>query len=215
MGLPGQSGRRVQIIKNGYPLGQFYLLDYAGKDENGVSQFRNPEDGGISIENRTDANQIIIEGAHAQPKFLYSFISTFVWKNLDFNFLLRGVSGNEILNATLANLNRPAEATAYNQPRFTLNESVNDVNSVQISTRYLEKGAYLRLDNITLGYTIPWKNLYTRRLRVYVTGQNLFTITDYSGIDPEINLGGLTPGIDNRNYYPKTRSFLLGASLEF
>ncbi|HSC37954.1 MAG TPA: hypothetical protein VLD19_08795, partial [Chitinophagaceae bacterium] len=70
-------------------------------------------------------------------------------------------------------------------------------------------------DNATLGYTIKTNTPAISRLRLYVAANNLFTITSYRGLDPEINIGGLTPGIDNRNYYPKTRSFLFGVNMLF
>ncbi|MNL28621.1 TonB dependent receptor [compost metagenome] len=67
-----------------------------------------------------------------------------------------------------------------------------------------------------MGYTFSTKeSKYLKNARLYVSGQNLFTITKYSGVDPEVSLGGLAPGVDNRNYYPKTRSFLLGVKLTF
>ena len=83
------------------------------------------------------------------------------------------------------------------------------------SDRYLEDGSYARLDNATIGYSVKTKIAAISKLRFYVTGTNLFTITDYRGIDPEINIGGLTPGIDSKNYYPKTRSLIIGANLVF
>jgi len=83
------------------------------------------------------------------------------------------------------------------------------------SDRYLENGSYLRLDNATLGYNVKLKTAAINKLRVYVAATNLFTITNYTGIDPEINIGGLTPGIDNRNFYPKTRSVIIGANIIF
>ena len=90
-----------------------------------------------------------------------------------------------------------------------------DNNAYLISDRFLESGSYLRMDNASLGYTFSSARNNFKNLRVYVTGTNLFTITDYMGIDPEISLGGIEPGIDNRNFYPKTRSFLLGVNVSF
>ena len=127
---------------------------------------------------------------------------------------LRGVTGNKILNATLAGLNSPADANAYNQPRIILDQPFTDINSYLISDRYIEDGSYLRLDNATLGYTVRNSRVGAlKNLRFYVTGTNLFTLTGYRGVDPEISLGGLTPGIDNNNFYPKTRSFVFGANI--
>jgi hypothetical protein len=96
-----------------------------------------------------------------------------------------------------------------------LNEAFTDVNGYLISDRFLESGSYLRMDNATLGYTIKTQTSAFKAIRLYVTGNNLFVITKYRGVDPEVNLGGLTPGIDNNNFYPKTRTFLLGLNASF
>src|SRR5690606_13279707 len=84
------------------------------------------------------------------------------------------------------------------------------------SSRFIEDASFLRLDNATVGYRFNTSNTrYFKQARLYVTGQNLFVLTNYSGVDPEVNLGGLDPGIDNRNYYPRTRSFVVGVNLTF
>jgi iron complex outermembrane receptor protein len=125
------------------------------------------------------------------------------------------VYGNQILNATLANLNVPYGSTATNLPKFSLSESAQDDRAYLLSDRYIESGSYLRMDNATLGYNVPVKSKYVKKIRVYVSGNNLFVISKYRGIDPEIDMGGLTPGIDNNNFYPKTRSFLFGLNASF
>ena len=155
------------------------------------------------------------EAGSAQPKLIYGWANTFTYKAFDLNFVVRGVYGNKILNAALAGLNNPADARLQNIPRFTLGESFNDINGYLISDRFLESGSYLRLDNATLGYTLRPHTQYVQALRFYVSSNNLFIVTKYRGIDPEINIGGLTPGIDNNNYYPKTRTFTLGLTASF
>ncbi len=71
------------------------------------------------------------------------------------------------------------------------------------------------MDNITLGYTFKPHTQSIKGIRLYVSGNNLFVITKYRGLDPEINIGGLTPGIDNNNFYPKTRTYIFGVSANF
>lgn len=84
------------------------------------------------------------------------------------------------------------------------------------SDRYLENGSYFRLSTITLGYTFHNFNGWLRSLRLYASCNNVFTITSYSGRDPEINLGGETPGCDTRSdHFPRTRQFLVGATINF
>ncbi|UOQ71568.1 SusC/RagA family TonB-linked outer membrane protein [Hymenobacter cellulosilyticus] len=210
-GGSGQSGISTQVVKTGYPIGQFFLPEYAGRDENGLSLF-------YKADGTTTGSPALADyryQGNAQPKLLYGLSNTVSWKSLDLNFFLRGVQGNKILNATLANLNIPAQSTANNLPAFSLDEPYADNRANYYSNRYLEDGSYLRLDNVTLGYNLPIKNEYVKRARLYATGQNLVTITKYRGIDPEMNLGGLTPGLDNNNFYPKTRSYVLGVNLDF
>jgi len=212
LGGKGQSGNYSQIVQPGYALGSFYLWHYMGKNNAGVSTYLNAAGNVIATQPLTSDQRI---AGNAQPNIIYGWTNTFIYKNFDFNFLIRGVAGNKILNATLANLNNPADSKLQNIPRFTLGESFNDINGYLISDRFIESGSYLRLDNATLGYTIKPAIQAIKSIRFYVSGNNLFVITKYKGIDPEINIGGLTPGIDNNNFYPKTRTFLLGLNASF
>lgn len=212
LGGKGQSGDYSQIVQPGYALGTFYLWHYTGKNASGVSTYENAAGKIIATQPLTTDQRI---AGNAQPNLIYGWTNTFFYKNFDLNFLIRGVTGNKILNATLANLNDPADAKLQNIPQFTRGESFNDINAYLISDRYLESGSYLRLDNATLGYTIKTQIQAIKSIRLYLSGNNLFVITKYKGLDPEVNLGGLTPGIDNNNYYPKTRTFLFGLNASF
>ncbi len=212
LGGKGQSGNFSQLIQPGYALGTFNLWNYAGKNAAGVSTYINAAGQTIATQPLTTDAKI---AGNAQPKFIYGWANSFSYKNWDLNFLVRGVLGNKILNATAAALNNPADAKLQNIPRFTLGESFNDNTAYLISDRFLESGSYLRLDNATIGYTIRPKNPLIKSIRLYATANNLFVITKYSGIDPEINIGGLTPGIDNNNFYPKTRTLSFGVSASF
>jgi TonB-dependent starch-binding outer membrane protein SusC len=211
VGGVGQSGNPLQIIKEGYPLGTFYVRKWAGRDDDGVSMFYDID--GVPQYTVT-VDDFYIFGS-AQPDFIYGWSNSFSFGNLDLSFFLRGVSGNTIMNATLAGLNNPINATRNNIPRFTLDEPVTDYNSFFQSDRYLENGSYLRMDNATIGYTFNLTRYGLNSARLYITGNNLFIITNYRGIDPEINMGGITPGIDAYNFYPMTRSFMLGLNVGF
>ncbi|WP_068395448.1 SusC/RagA family TonB-linked outer membrane protein [Pedobacter cryoconitis] len=212
LGGKGQSGNYSQIIQPGEALGTFKLWNYAGKNAAGVSTYVNAAGQTIATQPLTSDAKI---AGNAQPKYIYGWGNSFTYKKWDLSFLVRGVLGNKILNATAAGLNTPADAKLQNIPRATLGESFNDGNAYLISDRYLESGSYLRLDNATLGYSIKPKVQTIKAIRLYVTANNLFVITKYTGLDPEINIGGLTPGIDNNNYYPKTRTFSLGINASF
>jgi TonB-dependent starch-binding outer membrane protein SusC len=212
VGGKGQSGNYSQVVQPGMPLGTFYLWHYLGKDANGVSTYQ-------KADGSTTATQPLTTDARltgsAQPKLIYGWTNNFTYKNFNLNFLVRGVTGNQILNVTLAALNNPTDAKIQNIPRFTLGESFKDINGYLVSDRFLESGTYLRLDNASLGYTIKPAVKAIKAIRLYVTASNVFVLTNYRGIDPEINIGGLTPGIDNNNFYPKTRSFLFGLNANF
>ncbi|MDN3584687.1 TonB-dependent receptor [Mucilaginibacter flavus] len=210
-GGQGETGYKVQILKTGYPVGQFLLYKYAGKNAAGVSQFYS-RSGGVTT---TPTSKDYYYAGNAQPKLLFGFNNSFTYGNIDLNFFIRGSLGGKVLNATLADLNRTSDVRSYNLPVSSANESPKDVNAYIYSDRYIESSSYVRLDNATLGYTFPKLTPGIRNLRLYVSGNNLVTVTGYKGIDPEVSLGGLTPGIDNKNYYPRTRAFLFGLNASF
>jgi len=212
VGGKGQSGNYSQVIQPGAALGTFNLWNYAGKNAAGVSTYINANGETIATQPLTTDAKL---AGDAQPKLIYGWNNSFNYKRWDLNFLVRGVLGNKILNATKAGLNNPADAKLQNIPKFTVDESFNDINAYLISDRFLESGSYLRLDNATLGYTIKPKKETIKAIRLYFTANNLFVITKYTGIDPEINIGGLTPGIDNNNFYPKTRTLSFGVNASF
>ncbi len=211
LGGKGQSGNWSQKILEGQPIGTFTLFHYMGKDKDGVSTYQKA-DGTVTT---SPSIGDLMQAGNAQPSITYGWSNTFTYKGFDLNIFIRGVSGNKILNATTAALNTPTDAKMTNILKFTTGESYNDKNSFLISDRFLENGSYLRLDNLTLGYTFKIRSNYISKLRIYGNVNNVFIITDYTGIDPEIDLGGLTPGIDARNYYPKTRSFIFGLNAIF
>lgn len=165
----------------------------------------------------------------AIPKFEYSLNLSGDYKNFDFNVFLQGVGGNKIYNGnsfqmlgmdTGRNFREKTlnawtpENTNTNVPRAVLGDP-NQNN--RASTRFLEDGGYLRVKTIQLGYSLPQnivEALEVDKLRVYVTGQNLFTFTNYSGLDPEVAGSILSRGID-RTLYPKYKSFIFGVQLKF
>jgi iron complex outermembrane receptor protein len=212
LGGKGQTGNWSQVISEGQPLGTFSLWHYMGKNAAGTSTFEKAD--GSVIASQPLTSDYFIAG-NAQPKLMFGWNNTFTYKGFDLNFFLRGVTGNKILNNTLAQLNSPADSKNNNIPKFTEGEAFTDNIAYLTSDRFLEDGSYLRLDNATLGYSLKTKIAGLSKLRVYVSGNNLFTITNYRGVDPEINIGGLTPGIDAKNFYPKTRSVIIGANIIF
>lgn len=214
---PGQSGATLQLLKVGYPLGQFFTLSYAGKGSDGISQFNRRN--GTKTVGGTGAQSVFAAGTDywymgsPQPKLLVGWNNSLQYKNFDLNFFLRGTFGNKIFNATRADLSYVTAASVNNLVTTAKDDKIVDTRNSFYSDRYIESGSYVRMDNATLAYTISKPIKGINSIRVYVTGNNIFTITNYSGVDPEINQGGIAPGIDYNNFYPKTRTILFGVNL--
>jgi iron complex outermembrane receptor protein len=209
---PGQTGSTLQLLKKGVPLGQFCTLLYAGKDTGGLSQY-------IAGDGTLTTNPGVGTDYHyagsPQPKLLLGWTNNFRYKNFDLSLFFRGVFGNKIFNATRADLFNVSVATSNNISVDAANEKKKDTRAGFYSSRFIEDGSYLRLDNATLGYTINAAKYKIKQLRVYITANNLLVITGYKGLDPEVNQGGAALGVDYNNFYPKTRTFLFGVNVTF
>jgi len=209
----GQTGATLQILKVGKPIGQFFSFDYQGKNAAGLSQFRK-KDGSISTVPLNGTDYFYV--GDAQPTILVGWNNTVRYKNFDFNIFFRGVFGNQIFNVSRANLSYTPSAAVNNLSTFvTATDLVSDAANSFFSNRYIESGDYVRLDNATIGYTFDPRIKGMKSIRFFVTGENLLTITNYTGIDPEVNQGGVAPGVDNNNFYPKTSSILFGLNVGF
>jgi iron complex outermembrane receptor protein len=209
---PGQTGATLQILKVGYPIGQFFTLNYAGKNPGDTSMFAT-HDGKTKINPSVGSDYWYV--GDPQPELMIGFNNTFRYKNFDLNIFVRSVVGLKIFNATRADLSYVTAASQNNILVSAAGDKMKDKNNSFYSTRYIDKADYLRLDNATLGYSFqnPVKNVSS--IRVYASVNNLFTITGYNGIDPEINQGGVAPGIDYNNFYPKTRTMMFGVNVSF
>ncbi len=162
------------------------------------------------------------------PDFTYGVNGSLEFKDFDLSFFLQGVQGNDIYNGTVRYdftfVNRPASVlnrwtgpgTSNSEPRVNLSDPNQNV---RVSDRFIEDGSYLRLKNVQIGYNLP-RPLLTKikfeKFRIYFSAQNLITITDYSGLDPEIGQigGSLDLGID-RGFYPQARTYLGGIQVTF
>jgi hypothetical protein len=209
---PGTTGHSLQLRKIGKPIGQFFTLDYAGKNEAGLSQYR-AADGTLTTDPKI-GNDYHYMGS-PQPKLLLGWANTLTYGNWSLNFFFRGVFGNKIFNVTRADLFRPATAQYTNLLTEVSSDTKANTKANLYSSRFIESGSYVRLDNATLAYNFKLNNDYIKTLRLYTTVNNGFIITKYKGIDPEINQGGIAPGVDSNNFYPKTRTFLVGLNVSF
>jgi len=217
VGENGIQNTNTQILVEGQPVGAFYGYQFAGYKSDGTWMYHTPTGGYTSDPN--EGHRMLI--GSAQPVMTYGWTNTVKWRNLDITLFLRGVVGNKILNVTRWAYGPQASQSmnvfmydVLNNPKNNPN-GVTYANKAAFSDYYLEDGSYMKLDNITVGYTFVFKeNKYVKSLRLYGTAQNLFTITGYSGQDPEVNTASVwNAGIDYTSFYPRTASFQFGVNL--
>lgn len=217
--IGGYSTTTVQRLMEGCPIGQFYVWEWAGYDENGGSVFNDYDENG-NLVGTTDApdDGDRRKAGSAQPKVTFGWNNTLNYKGWSLTAFFQGIAGNKIFNATRAYYNN---ISLLSNGKNVLSEvatmqKATDSRAQAPSDRYIEDGSYLRLATLSLGYDFGKIGNWLNNLKIYATCNNLFTITGYEGVDPEISLGGLEPGIDWRNTtYPRTRSFMFGVNINF
>ena len=204
----GLTGAFAQLLAEGQPLFSFYLREFAGFDENGISIYPN-------------GDQQEFVGKSALPDITLGINSTFSYKNWDMNVFLNGQYGQYIYNNTAnAFFTAGIIAAGQNVTTDVLTNGESAANAPDVSTRFLEKGDFLRLQNLTIGYNLPLKeSSFLDSMRFSLTGQNLFVITPYSGLDPEVDTpSGLnnipSAGIDY-TAFPRPRIFTFGLNAKF
>lgn len=216
------------ILRKDEALGSFYGLQFDGIVQQGEDVSQLPTLNGKTLEpgdvkyvdqdgnGRIDGNDRVVLGS-IQPDFTYGFSSQLKWKHLDASVAFAGSYGNQVYNA----LGRRLEQTgdSYNLLRTVLDSWTEDNPSNRyplaskeratsyIDSRYVENASYLKLRNLTVGYTLPLKESFPLKVRVFATASNLFTITPYTGYDPEVASGTDTGA------YPSARSFVFGVDL--
>ncbi|MFB9054844.1 SusC/RagA family TonB-linked outer membrane protein [Formosa undariae] len=212
---PGLSGVVANIYKSGYEAGSFYMLKHLGFDANGADIFEDfNNDGAINSDDRQ-----IFEGA--LPNFTYGINTNLSYKRWDLSLSLIGQSGGLLVNNTNLALNINNIVSDRNVLSEFYNAGASYSNTPQLSTLYLEKSDFLRLNNARIGYSLDTDRLnleWLQGLNLYVSAQNLFTITNYSGYDPLVNSprnsgGNQSIGIDYTTY-PSSKTYMLGATLK-
>jgi iron complex outermembrane receptor protein len=206
-GIAGGVGNTIQIHSVGHPRSSYYVYEQV-YDDNG-----NPIEG-VYVDRNNDG-QITADDKYRyenpSPDFTFGFSTRYEYKNWDASFSARANVGNYIYN-NIASSNAFYTDMLYTQYIRNAPESIRETNFQRDqfhSDHYVENGSFLRMDNISVGYTFTDLFDQINSLRVSTTVQNAFIITNYSGLDPEV-----FGGIDN-NVYPRPRTFILGLSLNF
>ncbi len=220
----------VSIVKVGLPLGSFFGYVSEGVDpKTGDIKYADLNNNGIF-----DTGDRTVIG-NAQPKYIFGITNTFKYKRFDLNLFIQGSYGNDIYNATRIDLegmfdskNQSVDVlnrwtptnTNTDMPRAIPDGTTADIMwNVKNSTRFVEDGSYVRLKSVTLSYKIIDNPKFKaiKKLTVYITGENLLTLTNYSGFDPEVNAFGSSAtelGIDYGTY-PQSKTLILGLNVEF
>jgi len=215
----GLTSATINGYVNGQPIGTFFLKDFTGVDAKGVSTDRDTDgDGIVSDKDRISAGS-------ALPSTQYNFFGNVAYKGFDLSLQFNGVSGNMIYDNTANNAFYKLKISKNNNvipAAYALaNESTS--NAAPVSTRYLKDGAFVRLNNTTLGYSFDTQkmgiNKWISTARLSVTGQNLWIATAYDGYDPEVNKNASDAGISSYGIdylsYPKAKTIIFGLNLTF
>ncbi len=208
---------RLQI---GGPIGNFYGYKSVGVTSNGEWMVLNKDGKAIPFTQSTLADRRVI--GNGVPKYNLSWNNTVTYKNWDLSMTMHGAFGFQINNFQRQFYGIPAALYQGLNVLSTAFEKVYGKRAININQQqtfvsyFVENGDYWKVDNVTLGYSFDVHKLNAiKRARIYVSGENLITITGYSGMDPEVSTTGLAPGNDGRYKYPTTRTFTLGINLTF
>lgn len=227
---------KVRVNTEGHPIGSFYgyvtngifqnqqevdryAIQVPGGTAPGDIRFRDLDNNGVI--NADDRTYI----GNPSPEWTFSMNNTFAYKEFDLQIFLQGVAGNDIYNANRIwqeSMSIPQNQTTKVLDRWTGEGTSNSVpraiysdpnQNVRHSNRFIEDGSYLRVKNLTLGYTLPKsisQKAYLSMARFYISCQNLLTLTKYSGFDPEVNVSGV-----DLSTYPVTRTLSMGVNVKF
>jgi TonB-dependent starch-binding outer membrane protein SusC len=211
----GLIGEEYYVTGNieGKELGAFYLPKFLKLGSKGEFWFEAPSGG--AVDELSQAKRYIAGSPAPNLEIGWSNTITFM-KNFTLDFSFRSLIGNDVYNATkmffdypgnLPSLNAVPEALDWQKKGRTQPPCIADI--------YVEDGSFLRLDYVSIGYTLDMKSKYIRNILINISSNNLFTLTNYSGVDPETSIDGLSFGIDQYNVYPKTRTISLGITANF
>ncbi len=202
-------------VEEGGEIGQFYGYEHAGIDDNGLLLIYDNNGNAVPAAQADPSYKRNI--GNGAPKHFLSWSNSVNYKNWDLSMLFRSALGYQIFNMRKYGMGLKGAGTDN-----VLRTAYTDYSNVEssggiISSYFLENGNYVKLDNVTIGYTYrPKKRELVESLRVYLTAKNVFTLTGYEGNDPSIVTStGITPGIDSNSAYPQATQLSLGITLRF
>ena len=205
----GITGTTVEVIRNGLPINAFFTRQFLGLGKDGFATY-------------TDGGDVLYYVGNPNPKTLLGISSTFRYKKLSLSANFNGAFGHQLYNNTLNSvINVGSISNGKNIALSVLRDPVKEsfANPLTASSRYLEKGDYLKMTNATLSYNFGSFGKSIKGLSLYVTGQNLFVITKFSGFDPEVNVDKNINGVPSAGIeyipYPTARTITFGINAGF
>lgn len=200
-------GAYVQRLIEGESLGSFYApwWDHVGAD--GSDVLKDEFMGKVPVAKWSRIGS-------AYPDVTLGWSNTLRWRQWTMGLTLRGAIGGKVFNSYRANYESLHQIGLRNILSSWLDNTAY-TGEIRYSSKYIEDASYLKVDNVSLSYDLPFHNRFIHAARVFVSGQNLWCLTAYKGVDPEVSLSGLTPGIESTSYYPRTMTFSLGANITF
>ncbi|MDR0745935.1 MAG: TonB-dependent receptor, partial [Mediterranea sp.] len=230
----GIAGSAQRVLEIGYPVDTYYLKEWAGVNpDNGAPMWYKDVDGGGRETTSNFSEASYYKCGSASPDLFGGFSATLTWKSVDLSAVFGFSTGSRIYNYSRQEYDSDGTYTDRNQMKLQKGwsrwEKPGDIATHPVakynnqdkgnsaSSRYLENGDYLKLRSLTLGYNFKLPQYDIQNLRVFFNGENLFTITDYSGVDPEIPTSneGAVMGSTGPSVYPSVRKFMFGLNLTF
>ncbi|GET24073.1 TonB-dependent receptor [Prolixibacter sp. NT017] len=218
----------ASLVKEGLPLGTLFGYVWGGVDPQTGNAYYIAKDGSSTFTPSADDRVVI---GDANPKFIYGMTNNVSYKSLSLSVFLQGSQGNDMLNASrmeIEGMTGPQNQSTAVLRRWRQPGDQTDIpkaswgsyDNSRISSRFIEDGSYLRLKTVTLSYQLPkaWTDkVKMQNVKVYATGENLWTLTDYSGFDPEVNAFGTSNTAKGIDYgtYPQTRNIIFGLNITF
>jgi iron complex outermembrane receptor protein len=227
MGSPGQNTTNLVRVKEGEELGQLWGPIQESVNADGTLQFKDLNGDGTFC-NCDDDRTIVGNGL---PKFTVGWNNSLTFGQFDATIFFRGSFGHDLYNSYRGFYENTEPTTVINYNIVNTKHFDPNIKKAAVNSTHVEKADFVKLDNMSIGYNIPLQGKAVRRFRVYVAGQNLFVITNYTGIDPEVRYvdsndvdpngffpgqpDPLAPGVERRETYFTTRTYTFGVNLTF
>ena len=211
---PGSPGSAVRLYP-GEDIGRFYIWKFAGFTDDGYWQLYDKDGNIFDVRERSKTVGDKAFVGNAIPTLQLSWNNQFSYKNWDASIYMRSWIGHDVFNMINMYYSLP-NVKGQNVLAEAYDKHKNIKGEKELSDYWLEKGTFLKVDALNIGYSFNNNVIKPiKSLRIYATARDLFVFTNYTGLDPEVNINGLEPGFEERNVYPKTRTFMMGLQVNF